>query len=78
MENAVENVSHLVELTSIGLGFIVLGIALGIGIIGKAAMDAIGRQPEASSKIQTAMIIAAALIEGAGLFAIVISYLLGS
>jgi F-type H+-transporting ATPase subunit c len=78
MENAVETVSHLVELTSIGLGFIVLGIALGIGIIGKAAMEAIGRQPEASSKIQTAMIIAAALIEGAGLFAIVISYLLGS
>jgi len=36
-------------------------------------MDAIARQPEATSKIQTAMIIAAALIEGAALFAIVVA-----
>jgi F-type H+-transporting ATPase subunit c len=69
---------NVVNLAPIGLGLIVLGLALGIGVIGKAAMDAMGRQPEASSKIQTAMIIAAALIEGGGLFAIVISYLLGS
>jgi F-type H+-transporting ATPase subunit c len=69
---------NVVNLAPIGLGLIVLGLALGIGVIGKAAMDAMGRQPEASSKIQTAMIIAAALIEGGVLFAIVISYLLGS
>jgi len=60
----------------IGLGLIVIGIGIGIGLIGKGAMDAIGRQPEASSKIQTAMIIAAALIEGAGLFAIVVDWLI--
>jgi F-type H+-transporting ATPase subunit c len=69
---------NLVNLTSVGLGLIVMGLGIGIGLIGKGAMEAIGRQPEATSKIQTAMIIAAALIEGAGLFAIVISYLLGS
>ena len=50
-------------------------IGLGIGRIGGQAMDAIARQPEASGKIQTAMIIAAALIEGAGLFGLVIAFL---
>ncbi|MFT3740982.1 MAG: ATP synthase F0 subunit C [Breznakibacter sp.] len=62
---------QVVNLTPVGLGLILIGLGLGIGFIGKGAMDAIGRQPEASSKIQTVMIIAAALIEGAGLFAIV-------
>ena len=50
----------------IGAGLIVIGAGLGIGKIGGSAMDAIARQPEASGKIQTAMIIAAALIEGIG------------
>ena len=59
-------------MTALGLGVIIVGLSLGIGLIGKGAMEAISRQPEASSKIQTAMIIAAALIEGAALFAIVI------
>jgi F-type H+-transporting ATPase subunit c len=43
---------------------------MGIGRIGGSAMEAIGRQPEASGKIQTAMIIAAALIEGIGFAAL--------
>ena len=43
---------------------------LGIGKIGGSAMDAIARQPEASGKIQTAMLIAAALIEGIGFAAL--------
>ena len=51
----------------IGKGLIVIGAGLGIGKIGGSAMDAIARQPEATAKIQTAMIIAAALIEGIGL-----------
>jgi F-type H+-transporting ATPase subunit c len=51
----------------------VIGAGLGIGRIGGSAMDAIARQPEAYSKIQIAMIIAAALIEGAALFAIVVA-----
>jgi F-type H+-transporting ATPase subunit c len=54
----------------IGAGLIVIGASLGIGKIGGSAMDAIARQPEASGKIQTAMIIAAALIEGIGFAAL--------
>lgn len=62
-------------LAAIGAGLAVLGVGLGIGRIGGSAMDAMARQPEASGKIQTAMIIAAALIEGAGLFGIVVGLL---
>ena len=54
----------------IGKGLIVIGAGLGIGKIGGSAMDAIARQPEATAKIQTAMIIAAALIEGIGFAAL--------
>ena len=60
----------------IGAGLAVIGIGLGIGQIGKGATEGISRQPEATSKIQTAMIIAAALIEGAGLFALAIIFLM--
>jgi len=61
------------SLAAIGAGIVVIGAALGIGKIGTAAMEAIARQPEAASQIQTAMIIACALIEGAALFAIVVA-----
>ncbi len=54
----------------VGAGLIVIGAGLGIGRIGGSAMDAIARQPEAAAKIQTAMIIAAALIEGIGFAAL--------
>ncbi|MEI6049048.1 MAG: ATP synthase F0 subunit C [Bacteroidota bacterium] len=60
-------------LAALGAGLAVIGAGLGIGRIGGSAMDAIARQPEASSKIQIAMIISAALIEGAALFAIVVA-----
>jgi F-type H+-transporting ATPase subunit c len=60
-------------LAGIGAGLAVIGAGLGIGKIGGSAMDAMARQPEAAGKIQTAMIIAAALIEGAALFAIVVA-----
>ncbi|NVK04890.1 MAG: ATP synthase F0 subunit C [Flavobacteriia bacterium] len=63
------------SIAAVGAGLAVLGVGLGIGRIGGQAMDAIARQPEASGKIQTAMIIAAALIEGAGLFGIVVGLL---
>ena len=56
----------------VGAGLIVIGAGIGIGRIGGQAMEAIARQPEASGKIQTAMLIAAALVEGvafAALFA---------
>ena len=56
--------------TIVGAGLIIIGAGMGIGRIGGSAMEAIGRQPEASGKIQTAMIIAAALIEGIGFAAL--------
>ena len=60
-------------LAGIGAGLAVIGAGIGIGKIGGSAMDAMARQPEAAGKIQTAMIIAAALIEGAALFAVVVA-----
>lgn len=54
----------------IGAGLAVIGAGIGIGMIGGKAMEAIARQPEAYGKIQTAMLIAAALIEGIGFAAI--------
>lgn len=59
-------------LAAIGVGLVVIGAGLGIGKIGGSAMEGIARQPEAVGKIQTAMIIAAALIEGVALFGAVI------
>ncbi len=64
--------------TALGLGLIVVGVAFGIGWIGSKAMEAIARQPEAASMIQTSMIISAALIEGATLFAIVVALITAS
>jgi F-type H+-transporting ATPase subunit c len=60
-------------MAAVGAGLAVIGAGLGIGRIGGSAMDAIARQPEATSKIQTAMIIAAALVEGVALFAVVVA-----
>ena len=48
----------------VGAGLVVIGVGLGIGKIGGSAMEAIARQPEAAGKIQTAMIIIGALLEG--------------
>jgi F-type H+-transporting ATPase subunit c len=56
----------------LGAGLAAIGAGLGIGRIGGSAMDGIARQPEAGSDIRMAMIIAAALVEGAALFAIVV------
>ena len=57
---------------AIGVAVAVIGAAIGIGQIGKAAVEGIARQPEAGSDIRTTMIISAALIEGVALFAIVV------
>jgi len=66
------------SIAAIGAGLAVLGAGIGIGRIGGSAMDAIARQPEAHSKIQTTMIIAAALIEGVALFGVVVGMLGGA
>ncbi len=60
-------------LAGIGAGLAALGAGLGIGKIGASAMEGIARKPEATSKIQSVMIIAAALIEGVALFAVVVA-----
>lgn len=60
---------------TLGAGLAAIGAGLGIGKIGASAMEAIGRQPEATNKIRMNMIIVAALVEGVALFAIVICFL---
>jgi F-type H+-transporting ATPase subunit c len=57
---------------AVGAGLVIIGAGLGIGRIGGSAVESIARQPEAGPRIFTSMIIAAALIEGATLFALVI------
>ncbi len=58
-----------------GAGMVILGAAMGIGKIGSSAVESMARQPEVATNIQTAMIIAAALIEGATFFALIICML---
>ncbi|MFP4487773.1 MAG: ATP synthase F0 subunit C [Bacteroidales bacterium] len=60
-------------LSAFAAAIAVIGAAMGIGRIGAQAMEAIARQPEAASNIQTSMIISAALIEGVALFAVVVA-----
>ena len=60
----------------IGASIAVLGAGLGIGKLASAALESMGRQPEAAGPIRTAMIIAAALIEGVAFFALVVCILL--
>jgi len=62
-------------IATIGAAIVTLGAAIGISKIGAAAMEGIARQPEAAPKIQTGMLIAAALIEGVALFCAVICLL---
>jgi F-type H+-transporting ATPase subunit c len=62
-------------LAAIGAGLAAIGAGIGIGKIGASAMEGIARQPEASGDIRMSMIIAAALVEGAALFAIVVCFL---
>lgn len=63
-------------LLGVGLagGLATVGAGIGIGRIGGSAVDGMARQPENSAKIQTAMIIAAALVEGVALFVAVIAF----
>lgn len=56
----------------VGAGLIVIGAGYGLGKIGGSAMDAIARQPEAAGKIQTAMIIIGALLEGLAFGALIL------
>jgi F-type H+-transporting ATPase subunit c len=62
----------------IGAGLAIIGAGLGIGRLAAAAMEGTARQPSSTGDIRTSMIIAAALIEGATLFALVICIILAS
>jgi len=62
-------------IASVGAGLVTIGASIGIGLLAMAANTGIARQPEASGKIQTNMLIAAALIEGIALFCAVICFM---
>jgi F-type H+-transporting ATPase subunit c len=65
------------DLKAIGAGLVIIGAALGIGSLAKGSVESMARQPEIAGNIQTAMIIAAALIEGVTFFALIIILLQG-
>jgi F-type H+-transporting ATPase subunit c len=58
--------------SAVGVGLTVIGAAYGIGRLAGSALESMARQPEVAGSIQTAMIIAAALIEGFTFFALYI------
>ncbi len=61
--------------SALGAGIVLLGAGFGIGRIGGSAVESMARQPEVADKIQGAMIVAAALIEGATFFALLVCLL---
>ena len=62
----------------LGAGLAIIGGGVGIGILANAALGGMARQPQAAATIQTAMLIAAAFIEGIAFLALVICFLLGT
>ena len=70
------DISFAIMGAGIGAGLAAIGAGIGVGRIGGSAMEAIARQPEASGKIQGAMLVIAALVEVAALFALVICLLI--
>ena len=61
----------------LGMALTIIGAGYGMGKIGAAALDGMARQPEVAGNIQTAMIIIAAMLEGATLASVILCYLLG-
>ena len=61
--------------SSLGVGLVLIGAGLGIGRIGGSAVESMARQPEVAGNIQTAMLISAALIEGATFFGLIVCML---
>lgn len=60
----------------VGAGLAVIGAGIGIGLIGRGATEGMARQPEMAGTIQTAALILAAFVEGAALFAIVVTFMI--
>jgi F-type H+-transporting ATPase subunit c len=63
------------SIAAIGAGLAAIGAGIGIGQIGKGAVEGIARQPEAANDIRSSMIIAAAFVEAVALFAVVVALL---
>jgi F-type H+-transporting ATPase subunit c len=63
------------SVAAIGAGLAAIGAGIGIGQIGKGAVEGIARQPEAAGDIRTSMLIAAAFVEAVALFAVVVAFL---
>lgn len=60
----------------LAVGFAALGSGIGLGLAVKGAMEALGRQPEASGRILTIMIIGAALIEALTIYALIVFFII--
>ncbi|NDW12769.1 ATP synthase F0 subunit C [Bacteroides sp. 214] len=75
LQTAVASVGISKVGAAIGAGLAAIGGGVGIGKIGSAAMEAIGRQPEAANSIRTGMILAIAFIEGVAIIALVVCLL---
>ena len=60
----------------VGAGLAIIGVGIGIGRLAASALDGIARQPSATGDLRATMLVAAGLVEGAGLFALVICILL--
>jgi len=63
------------SIAAIGAGLAAIGAGIGIGQIGKGAVEGIARQPEAANEIRSNMIVAAAFVEAVALFAVVVALL---
>lgn len=68
----------LSDTRGLAAGLVIIGAAMGIGMLAKAAVESMARQPEVAGQINTSMIIAAALIEGVTFFALIIIILQGA
>ncbi len=68
---------EITGIAAIGAGIAVVGAGIGIGKIGASTLESMARQPEASGDLRTTMLIAAALVEGVALFAVVVALLQG-
>ncbi len=63
------------SMSAIGAGLAAVGAGIGIGLAAFGALNGMARQPEMAGKLQTAMLIAAALVEGVALFAVVLAFI---
>jgi F-type H+-transporting ATPase subunit c len=71
-------ISGMAVAAGLGMGLTIIGAGYGLGRIGSAAMEGMARQPEIAARIQTAMLIIAAMLEGATLASVVLCFVIGN